>query len=67
MSFTAQDKQIEARLTKDKLIVALDVSTPTEARRLIAALRNVVSMFKVGSQLFTIGVQLCGLPVFALL
>jgi orotidine-5'-phosphate decarboxylase len=49
----ARDKQIEAKLTKDKLIVALDVSTPTEARRLVAELRDIVGIFKIGSQLFT--------------
>jgi orotidine-5'-phosphate decarboxylase len=53
MSSIAQDKVIEARLTQDKLIVALDVSTPAEARALVAALRDVVGMFKIGSQLFT--------------
>ncbi len=38
---------------KDKLIVALDVATPAEARTLVATLREVVGMFKIGSQLFT--------------
>ena len=53
MSSSAQDKLIEARLTKDKLIVALDVPTAAEARALVAALRDTVGMFKIGSQLFT--------------
>jgi len=53
MSSSAQDKVIEARLTKDKLIVALDVPTAAEARALVGALRDVVGMFKIGSQLFT--------------
>ena len=53
MSSSAQDKLIEARLTKDKLIVALDVPTAAEARALVAALRDAVGMFKIGSQLFT--------------
>ncbi len=53
MSSSAQDKLIEARLTKDKLIVALDVPTGAEARALVAALRDAVGMFKIGSQLFT--------------
>jgi len=54
MSSSAQDKLAKDRLTKDKLIVALDVSTPAEARRLVAELRQVVGTFKIGSQLFTI-------------
>ncbi len=36
-----------------KLIVALDVETAREARELFSALRGVVGMFKIGSQLFT--------------
>lgn len=39
--------------TKSKLIVALDVDTVAQARRLVEQLREVVGMFKVGSQLFT--------------
>lgn len=39
--------------TKDKLIVALDVETADEARRLFESLRDSAGMFKVGSQLFT--------------
>ncbi|GAC1445879.1 MAG: orotidine-5'-phosphate decarboxylase [Pyrinomonadaceae bacterium] len=39
---------------EDKLIVALDVESPHEARELIARLRGTVGMFKVGSQLFTV-------------
>ena len=38
---------------KDKLIVALDVDTFEEARKLIEVLSPVVDIFKVGSQLFT--------------
>jgi orotidine-5'-phosphate decarboxylase len=38
---------------KDKLIVALDIDTPTQAMDLFEALRDVVGMFKIGSQLFT--------------
>jgi orotidine-5'-phosphate decarboxylase len=38
---------------KDKLIVALDVETAREALNLFNALRDVVGMFKIGSQLFT--------------
>ncbi len=37
----------------NKLIVALDVETASEARRLVSALRGMVGMFKIGSQLFT--------------
>lgn len=36
-----------------KLIVALDVATAGEARRLVDSLRDVTGMFKIGSQLFT--------------
>lgn len=38
---------------KDKLIVALDVETAKQAKELVSALRDVVGMFKIGSQLFT--------------
>jgi orotidine-5'-phosphate decarboxylase len=38
---------------KEKLIVALDVETAEEARRLFEALRGSAGAFKVGSQLFT--------------
>ena len=38
---------------KDKLIVALDVPTLDQAKKLISELKNDVGMFKVGSQLFT--------------
>lgn len=38
---------------KDRLIVALDVDSLKRARELIAALQDIVGMFKVGSQLFT--------------
>jgi orotidine-5'-phosphate decarboxylase len=37
----------------EKLIVALDVRTPAEVTKLVGALKDVVRMFKVGSQLFT--------------
>jgi orotidine-5'-phosphate decarboxylase len=39
-------------LVKDKLIVALDVQTIAEANKLVAQLKDVVGMFKIGSQLF---------------
>ena len=38
---------------KEKLIIALDVETPTKALDLARKLRDVAGMFKVGSQLFT--------------
>ena len=38
---------------KEKLIVALDVETAAEARRVFGNLREAAGMFKVGSQLFT--------------
>lgn len=38
---------------KNKLIVALDVDTASEARRLVNLLKGEVGMFKIGSQLFT--------------
>ena len=37
----------------NKLIVALDVETAPEARRLVESLRGNVGMFKIGMQLFT--------------
>src|SRR5205807_3211399 len=40
-------------VAKDRLIVALDVETAPRARELFEALRGVVSMFKIGMQLFT--------------
>lgn len=39
---------------KNRLIVALDVETAREARKLFDTLRHVVGMFKIGSQLFTV-------------
>ena len=38
---------------KDKLIIALDVDTPSKALDLVHELHGVAGMFKVGSQLFT--------------
>src|SRR5258706_5653663 len=38
---------------KDKLIVALDVDSAARALDLFARLRDIVGMFKIGSQLFT--------------
>ena len=41
------------RAAKDKLIVALDVDSASRALDLFAELRDIVRMFKIGSQLFT--------------
>jgi orotidine-5'-phosphate decarboxylase len=38
---------------KEKIIVALDVSTVDEAREIVAELKNSVGAFKIGLQLFT--------------
>ena len=38
---------------RNKLIIALDVESAGEARRLVDTLRGVAGMFKIGSQLFT--------------
>ncbi|HZQ91995.1 MAG TPA: orotidine-5'-phosphate decarboxylase [Terriglobales bacterium] len=38
---------------RDRIIVALDVSTAGEARKLVSTLADVVSTFKIGKQLFT--------------
>src|SRR4029079_13782095 len=40
-------------MKNDKLIIALDVETPTAALDLVKQLHSVAGMFKVGSQLFT--------------
>ena len=40
-------------MTKDKLIIALDVETPAKALELVKQLHSAAGMFKVGSQLFT--------------
>jgi orotidine-5'-phosphate decarboxylase len=40
---------------KDKIIVALDVASPKEARELVRRLGDQVSWFKIGLQLFTTG------------
>jgi orotidine-5'-phosphate decarboxylase len=37
---------------KDKLIVALDVTNIADAKKLISELKDIVGMFKIGSQLF---------------
>lgn len=40
-------------MSKEKIIVALDVATAGEAREIISSLRNEVGAFKIGLQLFT--------------
>ncbi|MGI8786361.1 MAG: orotidine-5'-phosphate decarboxylase [Pyrinomonadaceae bacterium] len=40
-------------MSKEKIIVALDVTTAKEARRIIEELRSEVGAFKIGLQLFT--------------
>lgn len=40
-------------MTKNKLIVALDVETAHDALRLVRTLREIAGMFKIGSRLFT--------------
>ncbi len=40
-------------MLKDKIIVALDVSTADEAREIVAELKDSVGAFKIGLQLFT--------------
>ncbi len=40
-------------MTKEKIIVALDVPTKNEAKQIIAELRDEVGAFKIGLQLFT--------------
>lgn len=40
-------------LTKDRLIVALDVPSATEARRLVQSIGDSASTYKIGKQLFT--------------
>src|SRR5438552_3038638 len=46
------DKLTEAAI-RDSIVVALDVSTRSEALRIVDQLRNRVGMFKIGSQLFS--------------
>ena len=42
-----------AMISRERLIVALDVSTAAEAQRIVRALGDSVTTFKVGKQLFT--------------
>ena len=44
---------VQNSMKNKKLIIALDVETPTEALDLVKQLHSVAGMFKVGSQLFT--------------
>jgi orotidine-5'-phosphate decarboxylase len=40
-------------MTKDKIIVALDVATKERALELVKELRDRISFFKIGLQLYT--------------
>ena len=44
---------VQNNMKNKKLIIALDVETPTKALDLVKELHSVAGMFKVGSQLFT--------------
>jgi orotidine-5'-phosphate decarboxylase len=46
-------REVTLKTARDKLIVALDVDSADRALDLFEALRDVVGMFKIGSQLFT--------------
>jgi len=46
-------REVTLQTARDKLIVALDVDTANRAFDLFDSLRDVVGMFKIGSQLFT--------------
>jgi orotidine-5'-phosphate decarboxylase len=48
-----QTQSVKGGSASEKLIVALDVGTAREARRVFEALRGEAGMFKVGSELFT--------------
>ena len=52
---TKDYKLVSTRMNavSNKLIIALDVDTADHARRLVASLRGIAGMFKIGSQLFT--------------
>ena len=50
---TQMTQTVNGVSAKEKLIVALDVESVREARRVFEELRGVAGMFKVGSQLFT--------------
>ena len=44
---------MSSAMVSEKIIVALDVSSPARAMDLVAATRGSAGMFKVGSQLYT--------------
>jgi orotidine-5'-phosphate decarboxylase len=50
---TSTRQQLMTPAIKNRLIVALDVETASEALNLFNALKDVAGMFKIGSQLFT--------------
>ena len=48
-----QDSSTSLGMTKDKIIVALDVATKEKALELVKELRDRISFFKIGLQLYT--------------
>src|SRR5205809_7015366 len=48
-----RDSSSSLAMTKDKIIVALDVATKEKALELVKELRDQISFFKIGLQLYT--------------
>jgi orotidine-5'-phosphate decarboxylase len=53
IKFSREENLLLYEAANNKLILALDVETASEARELFRALREVAGAFKIGSQLFT--------------